>query len=453
MQTEIKTNITDLPYPPMAKGLPLIGNVLDMARDPSDFFVRSYHELGPIFQIRIFNNAYTVLAGPKANLFLSRQGSDHLRSREFWQGLVDEFGGEKALVSTDGEIHSRLRKVMKRGYSRSSLNHRYEEIITITDRILEEDWKPGTIVPVVQAMQRMAAEMIGILVMEVAPGEYLRDLRRFIRDVLNILVTKQRPGFLLHAPGYQNAKKRVFELGQKLIDSYDPSEADPDNPTLIDDIIAAAAEDETLFPGRELLIAVTGPYFAGLDTVANTTSALLYAVLKHPRVLERLTQEVDRVFEDGIPSPADLREMTVMHGTVMETLRMYPIAVAAMRTSTKAFEFEGYRVDADQPLYMATAVSHFLREFYPDPYQFDIERYQKPRMEHRLPGAFAPFSLGSHSCLGAGMAEVLMMLMMARMFHRLNFQLIPPDYELKLNVAPAPGPELGFKVRVGQLRS
>jgi cytochrome P450 len=424
-----------------------------MAKDPSDFFIRNYHEMGSVFRIRIFNKPYTVLAGPEANLFLSRQGAKYVRSREFWQGLVDEYGAEKALVSTDGEIHSRLRKVMRRGYSRSSLNDRYDEVIQITDRILEEDWKPGTTVPVVLAMQRLAAEMIGILVTENAPGEYIQDLRRFIKDVLNVLVTKQRPGFLLLFPGYKRAKERVFELGQKLIDSYDPSKADPDNPTLIDDIMAAAAEDETLFPGRELLIAVTGPYFAGLDTVANTTSALLYAVLKHPQVLERITKEVDHTFAEDTPTPADLREMYVMHGTVMETLRLYPIAVAAMRTSTQAFEFEGYRVNADQPLYMATAVSHFLPQFYPDPYDFDIERCQKPRMEHKKPGAFAPFSLGSHSCLGAGMAEVLMMLMMSRMFNRLGFELVPPDYELKLNVAPAPGPELGFKVRVTHYRS
>ena len=97
---------------------------------------------------------------------------------------------------------------------------------------------------------------------------------------------------------------------------------------------------------------------------------------------------------------------------------------------------------------MATAVSHFLPEFYPDPYTFDIERYRKPRIEHRKPGAYAPFGLGPHTCLGAGMAEVLMMLGMGRLFYQLDMALSPPDYDLKLDVAPTPGPESKFKILV-----
>jgi cytochrome P450 len=233
-----------------------------------------------------------------------------------------------------------------------------------------------------------------------------------------------------------------------MIDEYDPSTIDPERPTVVDDIMAAAQADPSLFIDGELMMAVLGPYFAGLDTVANTTASLVYAVLKHPEVYRRMMEEVDAAFANGVPTPAELRKMTVMHGIVMETLRLYPIGVALVRNADESFTFNGYRVDEGEPIYMASTVSHFLPEFYPDPYTFDIDRYQKPRVEHRQPGAFAPFSLGAHTCLGAGMAEVQIMLTMATLFHRLRLELDPLDYELKQKVAPTPGPESKFKVRV-----
>jgi hypothetical protein len=50
------------------------------------------------------------------------------------------------------------------------------------------------------------------------------------------------------------------------------------------------------------------------------------------------------------------------------------------------------------------------------------------------------------------MAEVLMMLGMGRLFHQLDLALSPPDYDLKLDVAPTPGPEAKFKVLVNGRR-
>ena len=52
-------------------------------------------------------------------------------------------------------------------------------------------------------------------------------------------------------------------------------------------------------------------------------------------------------------------------------------------------------------------VPHFLPEFFPEPEEFDIDRYHAPRNERRLDGAYAPFGLGDHTCLGAGIAEIL----------------------------------------------
>jgi len=69
-----------LKTPPRARGIPLIGNVLAMAKDPAKFFVDCYRKYGPVYRVQVFNNTYTVLAGAEAANFMgTRQGRDSLR--------------------------------------------------------------------------------------------------------------------------------------------------------------------------------------------------------------------------------------------------------------------------------------------------------------------------------------------------------------------------------------
>jgi cytochrome P450 len=214
----------------------------------------------------------------------------------------------------------------------------------------------------------------------------------------------------------------------------------------------AHARDPELMPESDLILSLTGPFVAGLDTVANTTSAFVYAVLKHPDVLERVRIEADALFAQGSIDEADLKRAPSIEAAVMETMRLYPIAVAQMRTATRDFEFAGHRIQANELLFVATSVPHFMEEYFPQPEKFDIDRYQKPRAEHLQSGAYSPYGRGPHTCLGKTLAEVQMTLTLARLFHQLDLSLESPGYVLQRKTLPTPGPSMKFKVRVKSRR-
>jgi cytochrome P450 len=441
---------------PQVKGLPLLGNVLDMARGPAKFFVDSYRKHGPVFRVRVMGQNYTVIAGVEAANFMgSREGRECLRSKEFWQGLVEEYGATRTLVGVDGEPHKQLRDIMRRGYSRDSIKGRYNELVQITDRALARDWKVGELVPVVEAMQYMVVDQLGSILTGNAPLEYVKDIRTTILYILNVLVTRQRPRFLLQHPTYKRAKARVFELGRKMIaEFYDRrGKTRDDDKNLIDDIMQAHVETPEIMPASDLVLTVTGPYVAGLDTVANTTAAIVYTVLKHPDVHARIVKEVDELFADGnVDEDGLMKRLPTLHGAIMETMRLYPIAVAQMRTATRDFVFQGHLIREGELMYVATSVPHFMHEYYPEPEKFDVERYAKPRSEHMQSGAYSPYGRGPHTCLGKSLAEVQIALSMARVFHKLDLALEPADYVLKTKTAPTPGPAMDFKVRVKAYR-
>lgn len=441
--------------PPLVAAPPLIGNTLSMARDPADFFTRCYRQYGPAFRIRVLGREQTVIAGPEAAVFMgTAEGRECLRSREFWQGLTSEYGAQRTLTGEDGEVHKEMRAVLRRGYSRQAIANHYDEVLAITEAALDRDWKPGGRVRVVPAMQYLVVDQLGTLLTGEAPQEYVEDIRLLITVILNVLVTKQRPRILLQDPRYRRAKARVNELGQAMIAQRRGLPLPPPaQRTLIDDVMAAHVERPDLFPESDLVLTLTGPYVAGLDTVANTLAATVYAVLKDPHVLARVTADADALFDGGVIDEKTLTTgIPAINGAISEAMRLYPIAVAQMRTATRDFEFEGMQIEADEMLYVATSVPHFMEEFFPDPYRFDIDRYAKPRAEDRAAGAYSPFGRGPHLCLGKALAEVQMALTIASLFHRRSLRLPSPDYTLKTKTAPTPGPSRRFAVKVTSRR-
>ncbi|NGY05172.1 cytochrome P450 [Solimonas terrae] len=441
---------------PTIRGLPFVGSLFGMVKGPAQFFVDCYRQYGPVVRLSILGQKYVLIAGVEAATFMgTREGKECLRSKQFWEGLVGEYGATRTLTGEDGETHKQLRDVMRSGYSKESIKGRYNELIEITDRCFTRDWKVGQLVPVVEGMQYMVVDQLGTILTGAAPLEYVKDIRTTILHILNVLVTRQRPKILLKRPVYKKAKARVFELGYKMIAEAKARYATtrPEDRNLIDDIMAAHIETPDVMPASDLIVSLTGPYVAGLDTVANTTAAITYTVLKHPDVLKRVHEEVDALFAGGTIEEEDLlKRIPSLQGAIMETMRLYPIAVAQMRTATKDFLFEGHQIHEGEMIYVGTSVPHFMGEYWPHPEKFDIDRYAKPRAEHMQPGVYSPYGRGPHTCLGKSLAEIQIALSMARLFYKLDLELETPNYKLKTKTAPTPGPAMDFKVRVKGLR-
>jgi cytochrome P450 len=140
--------------------------------------------------------------------------------------------------------------------------------------------------------------------------------------------------------------------------------------------------------------------------------------------------------------------MTALHGTAMETLRRYPIAAGHFATVAKHLTLAGYRLEPGAEVFVAMTVPHFLPELYPEPEQFDIDRFHAPRNEHRQEGAYAPFGMGDHICLGAGIAEIQLMVTIATLFHDYQLAIHPPAQKVRIENRPTPAPSKDVRVKI-----
>lgn len=439
------------PTPPRVPGLPLLGNALDFLNRPIEFFLESYYKYGPIFRITAANQKFVVLAGLEANRFMAQDKDEIFTSETLFGEFAQQMGSKNFLVAQDGAPHRYMRKVMQRGYSKSGISPKLDDFARLTTGFVQA-WQPGTLIHARDQFQRLVTEQLGTGLTNHSSKEHFEAIRIYLGTLLNVLVIKRQPRLMLSLPKYKNAKQKVMEFAKLVLEEHRHNliEHEPD---LVDDLLAAKDWNGDALAEDDLLAATIGPFFAGMDTVANTMGFMVYAILKHPEVYETIQKEVDEGFANGVPPYQELPKMQALYAATIETLRRYPVAPFTPRGVAKDFDFAGHHVKAGQEVIFANGLTHFLPEFFPDPWKFDVNRYIAPRKEHKQgQGIFAPYTLGPHTCLGAGVAEVQLMVTVGAMLRAVRLELIHPNYEIKTKLMPIPGPDPKFKIRVVEHR-
>ena len=428
-------------------GLPILGNALRMRGDITAYLARQYGELGPVFRVRAFSHAYTVLAGPEANLFFQRHGRVHLRTFDAYGGLARSLDVHRTVLSMDGHEHFRLRKTLRDSYSRAFLHARIDEAVELAFRVID-DVPEDEPVPALPFVRRVISDQLGALLTGVSPVGYMDDLAFYLDRIVAARILNRLPGFMIRTPRMRRATARVQELYERVMDVHAPERREGKEPDLVDDALAIHRADPQFLPEDELKAACLGPFLAGLHTSASVGACVLYALLKNPDVMTLVRAEASGLFADGGPTARKLRAMDATHRAVMETLRMYHIAPVAARTVVNGFEFAGYEVPTGTRVLFAMAVPHVCAEHFSEPERFDIDRYSPERAEHRKPGVYAPFGLGTHRCLGSGFAESQLVLTIAAILHRAEIVMHPPEYQLGMDYSVLAAPDSRFRIKV-----
>ena len=449
----VPTETAARPYDeiPQASGWPLVGNAFDMAGDIGKFLADEYRRHGPIFSVKAFRRRFVAFAGPEAIQFLTKIGNTHLRNHELWRDFSFATGTMHVVVGMDGPEHLRMRKLQAKAYSPKLIEAKLDDFLDITRRSIAE-WPHDRPIETQKAMQGIVAEQMGQSLTGVSPREHLDDLTFFLETLLRIHVLQQWPKLAELWPRFRRARRGVKKLYAKILDMHRPENRNGKPSDFIDELLEMSREDPQFLPETDYMMSFLGPYFVSLDTAASTCSYMLYALLKQPDLLAQVRAEANSAFSQGTPTVKDLQALDVMGRVLLETLRMYPVTPAVLRTAANSFEFGGFRVPAGTQILVGTSVGHRLPECFPDPERFDIERYRRVPPEHRQPGAYAPFGLGRHRCLGSGFAEVQIILTLATIVHELDLEFERPDLPLRTRYTPACHPDASFRFRVTSKR-
>jgi len=418
--------------------------------------VSLYRAYGPVFRLpQPGQKPRVILAGSEINVFMARHENEFFSTREQWEqfdAMISQRPRGGMTEARDGEANRKRRAQSSRHWSRACILDQIPQIIEIT-LAWTQGWQPGSSIAVHASMRRLVAEQLGRLLLGASPGEYLDDFVTYLNTtIVNKLRVGNTSGARFDSPAYQRAVERVNEFGRLAYEAHLQHPQPNGTPDMIDDAMRETAQYPEAYRRAILEHVALRPMLAGIDTVANSLSFMLYALLAHPEARLRVQAEIDAARSRGPLSWEQLKQMPDLQGAMMETLRRYPVAGSHRARVARPLTLAGYRLEPGHEVEVAMTVPHFLQELYPDPMQFDLERFRPPRNEHRKAGAYAPFGLGDHTCLGAGIAEVQLMVTMAALLSTFALQLDPPDYQLVIEEHPTPVPGNHFQVQVVERR-
>lgn len=408
--------------PPLADGLPMIGSLLPLVQNADGFFKTQYTKHGSCYRVRVLGSEFTVLGGPDA-VEAMNQNAGEFDAWQTWENIIREFGGRHVITMLEGERHLKYRKATRAGFSKSRVLEGIPSVIALARDALEAV-PIGQPFSLMSFVQRLVADAVGTLTLGRKPGAHLAAFMTWWHTQLAVNLIGSKPSSALRRRQYLEAKMSIRAFAQEILDAEDaPS-------SYINDLKTLMRDDPELMNSEELLFMALMPYVAGLDTVVNVVSLTLYELYCRPQWLTSVQNESRAVLEAGFP-PEAMRDLKTLHAAVLETMRYHTIANLPTRHAKADFVFQGYQIKTGQKLMMHMNAASRDPKLFLEPDRYDPARFWEPRNEHKQPGAMNPYGAGAHTCLGAGMAEALMAVLIVTCTTTGKLALYPADYRMK----------------------
>ncbi|RBQ80378.1 hypothetical protein FVER14953_12598 [Fusarium verticillioides] len=188
---------------------------------------------------------------------------------------------------------------------------------------------------------------------------------------------------------------------------------------------------------------------AGHETTSGLLSFAFYYLLENPEKLQKAREEVDEVLGDDAITADHLPKMPYINMIFRETLRLMPTAPGFYVTPFKDEVIGGqYNVSAGDPLFL------FLHMIHRDPEVWgpDAEVFRPERMadEHfnKLPkNAWKPFGNGMRGCIGREFAWQEAQIVTIMLLQNFDMVKADPNYQLKIKQSLTIKPD-GFNMKV-----
>jgi cytochrome P450 len=391
-----------------------------LQREPLQFHLRAYRQLGPIYRIDLQGESRLVLAGLEANDFIWR--NPNLWTYAAANVPFREEMGDDHVTALDGEHHREKRAILKSSFDQApALRFLPQFNEGVARELAAAAGEPADLVVLGSDMiTRINARTVA---QAEIPDDVIRRMARWQRQMLRSLFLGEQRAAYVAREEYRQLKAETMDWLGRIVDER------LSHPGRYDDnfemTVRARSEAEGGSPSRDRL--VNDLYLILLAGTPNTADSVAWALqltFGDPEWLARLRDELDGW--DGRDVRA-LAQLPVLKATILETQRFRPGVPVHGRIAAQDFDFGGYGIPAGTKVHHPIALGHYLEEYYPEPLSFKPRRF----LEN---GKFAPrtfglFGGGTHICLGRNHTLVQSPVILAQ---------VVKNYDVVFQDAPSP---------------
>ena len=433
----------------------LLGNRNLRRGDLSRLFTDMYLEYGPVFRIQppFIGRGVVVLAGPDTNAWINQNGRYFFRTRDHMADLEKLYGASRTMPGMDGAEHFRMRKSLRASYSRKLLEARLDELYRLCRTSLQE-WRTGDVIPAAAACQKHISLQISNILIGVDTTDYLGDLLKYQHRSLVTHVQRALPKCLMHTPSMRKKRRYITKVIESIYEVHTPAQRRNKPRDVVDYLMDLHAADPQFLPETDMRFPFVAALIASIY-MGSGLSFALYCMATHPDIYRRVQEQADALFANGDPDADDLTAsaIDVANRVYLESQRLYPVIPMQIRTVMNHCILHGFDIPKDTRVVFGHTAAHHIEECFSDPARFDIERFSPPREEHKKAGAYVPFGLGTHRCLGSRLVELQMAVNLMLITHYFNISIVPSDYEIAFNPFPTSAPNKKLKFRIDERRN
>src|ERR1700692_2828601 len=454
--------LSPIPHPPKK---PVVGNMLSLdTKAPVQHLVRLTKELGPLFWLSVMGCRILIVSGHD----LVDELSDEKRFDKAVRGplrRVRAVAGDGLFTADTSEPNwSKAHNILLQPFGNRAMQSYHPSMVDIAEQLVKkwERLNADDEIDVVHDMTALTLDTIGLCGFDYRFNSFYREdyhpfVESLVRSLETIMLTRGLPleGLWLRNRNRDLASDVAFM--NKMVDEIvaerrKSAEAAADKKDMLGAMMTGVdrATGEQL-DDINIRYQINTFLIAGHETTSGMLSCTLYALLKHPEVLRKAYEEVDRVLGpdiDAKPTYQQVTQLTSITQILKEALRLWPPApaygIAPLKDETIGGKYELRKNTF--VLILALALHRDPSVWGPNPDAFDPENFSREAEAKRPINAWKPFGNGQRACIGRGFAMHEAALAIGMILQR--FRLIDVNrYQMHLKETLTIKPD-GFKIKV-----
>jgi retinoid hydroxylase len=416
---------------PGSKGLPIIGEVVDLLVHQEEFYWQHYHKYGNIFKISMpWFGKCACLVGPEANRLVLKDRADQLSSRLGNQSLEPILSNDTVLLQ-DGEQHRTNRKRLLPAFHHQVLTSYVETVRLVVSKTVDDWGKQGTI-----NLDTELRKLTLCIVIKTFLGceqteeidrvsEWFATLVQSLRGIIkwDIPLTAYGRG--------RAARHQIVAYVQKIIRERIERGELEQSTDILGLLLNTVDEDGNKFTQTQIVNQVIGILFAGYETTTSLMNWVLFELGNRPEWRQKLRDEYQQVLGSAPMSMTHLRQLPLLTNVLKESERLYPPAIGLIRGVIEDIDYKGYLIPAGWCVLIFPMLTHRLPEIYQEPDLFDPNRFAPPREEDKKYSySLIGFGGGLHSCIGMEFAQMEMKIILSTLLQKYDWSVIPTVSEI-----------------------
>ena len=409
--------------PPGPRGLPILGADPAMIRGGLDFRSRMAAEYGDVVHWDgVRGDVYQLNHPDDIEHVLVQNNQNYVKGENF-QKILGPLTGN-GILNSEGEEWRRNRHLVQPAFHPDRIEV-YAEMMTDFTEEMCGRWSDGQQRLIHEDMMELTLRIVAKALFGADVEDHLEEISTAIDTFLP--ATSSLPNVLLPAEvplpsrwKMDNARETLDEVVEDIIRER---RADPGD-DVVSALLAAADEEGNALTNEQIHDEIITLLTAGHETTAVSLTYTTYLLSQHPKVEQRLVDELEEVLGGRTPEMSDLAQLTYTEQVVKESMRLFPPVPNIVREAVSPDTVGGYDIPAEATIHMSQWVVHRDPRWYDDARSFRPERWTSD-MENELPRlAYFPFAAGPRRCIGDRFAMLEARLLLATIYQHYHLELV-----------------------------